>query len=115
MPDINIIIELLGSFYNSIPKDYVFEQFYTLFYNIYLFENVKEQKNYLKFYTKLYKFIPEDAITFEDYQIMRRTVLDDLVKAKKIYAMYVFIYFLTKKFLFEDDEVQFRLFYILKN
>ena len=117
MPDINIIMELLGSFYNSIPKDYVFDwkQFYTLFYTIDLFENVKEQKNYLKFYTKLHKFIPENAITFEDYQIMRRTVLDDLVKAKQIYAMCVFIYFLPKKFLFEDDEIQLRLFYMLKN
>ena len=117
MPDINTIFEFFGKNLSCIPKDYIFDwnQFYTLFYSLDLFETKNDKKNYIKFYSKLHKFIPKDVISFEDYQIMKKTILDDLVHGKQIYAFSAFIYFLPTKFLYEDDQLQMRLFYLLKN
>ena len=117
MTDVNIIIEFLGKNLFIIPKDYIFNwrQFYTLFNTIDINNNVSDTRYYNKFYTYLYKFIPKDAITFEDYQIMRRTFIDDLIKSSQNYIVSNFIFFLPKKYIYEDDELQLRLFFMLKN
>jgi hypothetical protein len=118
MSDINLIIEFLASHTKAIPKDYIFDwkKFYLLFYSINIFENSSDTKNYIAFYTKLHKFIPENAITYEDYQILKRTVLDDLINnLKNLTAIYGFMFFLPKKFLENDDKIQLRLFNMFKN
>ena len=117
MPDINTIFEFFGKNLSHIPKDYIFDfkQFYTLFYSLDLFEAKIDTKNYIKFYSKLHKFTPADVISFEDYQVMRKTILDDLVNGKQIYAFSAFIYFLPTKYLHEDNQLQMRLFYLFKN
>ena len=118
MSDINLIIEFLASHTKAIPKDYIFDwkKFYLLFYSINIFENSSDTKNYIAFYTKLHKFIPENAITYEDYQILKRTVLDDLINnLKNLTAIYGFMFFLPKKFLENDDKIQIRLFNMFKN
>ena len=114
--DINIIMKFLSSISDFFYKNYIFDwkTFYTLFYIIDLFEN-NDCKNYIKFYRKLHKFIPENAITYEDYQIMRKTFLDDLINTKQLYAMHAFIYFLPIKFIREDNQLQLRMLYMIKN
>ena len=116
MEDIDIIIEFLAENVKVIPKDYFFDwkQFYSLFYSYNIFDS-SELKYYVKFYSKLKNFLPEDAITFEDYQIMRKTILDDLSNGIHNYAMFAFIYFLPRKYIYEDDRLQIRLLYMLKN
>ena len=116
MQDINIIIEFFANNIKKVPKDYIIDwrKFYTLFYIANVFEG-SNSKNYIYFFSKLYKFIPEDAISFEDYQIMKRTILDDLIQAKQYYGLIAFIFFLPKKYLSDDDEIQIRFLYMLKN
>jgi len=114
--DINIIMQFLSSISGNFYKNYKFDwkTFYTLFYIIDLFEN-DDYKNYIKFFRRLHKFIPENAITFDDYQIMRKTFMDDLINTNQIYAIHVFIYFLPIKFIREDDQLQLRMLYMIKN
>ena len=114
--DINIIMQFLSSNDGKFYKNYKFDwkTFYSLFYIVDLFEN-DDYKNYIKFYKRLQKYIPEDAITFKDYQIMRKTFMDDLINTKQIYAIHVFMHFLPIKFIKEDDQLQLRLLYMIKN
>ena len=114
--DINIIMQFLSSISENFYKNYKFDwkTFYSLFYIIDLFDK-DDCKNYIKFYRRLHKFIPEDAITFEDYQIMRKTFLDDLINTKQLYAIHAFIYFFPIKFIREDDQLQLRMLYMIKN
>ena len=116
MLDMNFIMEFLAYNVKRIPKNYIFDwrKFYSLFYIVDSFEG-SNSKNYIKFYSRINKFIPEDAITLEDYQIMKTTLLDDLVKAKQYYGLLCFIFFLPQKFIIEDDQIQLRLFHMFKN
>ena len=117
MQDINIIIEFLANNFMSIPKDYIFDwrQFYSLFYVIDFLDTIIIPKNYIIFYSKIYKYIPEDAITYEDYQIMRKTILDDLANWKQMKAICIFYYFLPEKYLDNDDYLQMKIFNMFKN
>ena len=117
MPDINIIIEFLSNNISYIPKDYYFDwkQFYALLYIMNLYDNSNDSAKHIYLYANLYKFFPKDAVTFEEYQILRKSFLDSLVFDKLSYSSQFLVYFLPQKFLCEDEEIQLRLFYMLKN
>ena len=115
--DINVIIEFLSCNISYFPKDYIFDwkKFYSLIYIIDLFDSSNDYQQYFKFFKKLKKFIPKDIITFEDYQIMKKTILDDLVNARQIYSLCAIFFFLPDNFLREDDQLQLRFLYMIKN
>ena len=115
--DVNVLIEFLCFNLHYIPKGYVFDwkQFYTLFYITDSYDNINDSPLIVDFYSKIKEYIPEDAITIEDYQILRKSFLDGLIMDKLAFPVLVLIYFLPKKFLCEDDQLQLRLFYMLKN
>ena len=114
--DINTIILFLAFNYISIPRDYILDwkQFYFLLSVRYPIDN-NNKKNYFMFYSNIYKFLPKDAMTIEEYQAIKNTFLDEITNGDEFYAKCFFIYFFPEKYLNEDDELQIRLFYKLKN
>ena len=120
MSDIILIIEFLTSNHRSIPKDYQFDwkKLYAVFLSIDLIE-MNDTKNNIIYFFKLHKIISKkDIITFEDYTILRKTVLDDIISLNiktQMLAMLNFMIFLPKKFIDNDDELQLRIFNMFKN
>ena len=117
MSDINIIIEFLFDNINYVPKDYIFDwkQFFTMLYIMNLHENSNDSPKFVYLYSKLIKYFPKDAVTVEEYQILRKSFLDSLVIDKLSFPAHFLVYFLPQKYLCEDDKIQLRLFYMLKN
>ena len=61
------------------------------------------------------KFVPEESFTQEDYTKIKKTFSEDLLKKNKSYAISTFIYFFPKKYICQDDELQFQLYQLFTN
>ena len=99
-----------------IPKNYIinwkfFYSFYYILYNKYRHEIT----NYIPLFKCLYKFIPLNSFTLEDYSIIKKTFIEDLYNSNKSYAISIFMYFLPKKLIEEDFNLQYKLFLLFKN
>jgi len=110
------ILSFLGKIRFLIPQDYTIDWkfFYTLYYL--LNKRVKaEISKFIPFFKSLHKFIPEDSMSQEEYNIIKRTFLEDLLYSNKSYAICTFTYFFPKKYINEDEQLQFKLFQLFKN
>ena len=87
--------------------------FYTLFNVTHSFKSFVGIKS--KLFISLHKYYSEDEITLDEYKIMRRTFLDDILMSRQTNAFCNFIYFFPKKYILEDDEIQLRLLYLMQN
>ena len=120
MSDIILIVEFLTSYHRSIPKDYQFDwkKFYSIFLSIDLFTITNDTKKNIIYFYKLHKIISKINITFEDYKVLRKTVLDNIISINsktQVLAMLNFMVFLPKNYLDNDEELQIRLFNMFKN
>ena len=87
------------------------------FYNLFNITNsYKDMIDYKsKLFISLHKYYSEDDVTYDEYKILKRAILDDLLYTRQNNSFYVFIYFLPKKYILEDDELQLRILYLLQN
>ena len=110
------IISFLGKVRFLIPQNYKIDWkfFYTLYYLTY-HNNQSDTNNFIYFYKSLHKFIPDDAITEKDYEIIRSTFINDLINNNKSYAIRIFIYFFPLKCINNDTKIQFQIFQLFKN
>ena len=110
----NDILSFLGKIRFLIPQNYKMDYkfFYTLYYILY---KRSDASNFILFFKSFHKFIDEDSMTQEDYDKIKRTFMQDILNSNKSYAIHTFIYFLPKKYINEDVELQFKLFQLFKN
>ena len=110
------IISFLGKIRFLIPQNYKIDWkfFYALYYLTY-HKDQSETKNFIYFYKSIHKFIPDDAITEKDYEIIRNTFLNDLINNDKSFALRIFIYFFPLKYVYKDTKAQFQIFQLFKN
>ena len=87
------------------------------FYNLFNITNsYKDMIDYKsKLFISLHKYYSEDDVTYDEYKILKRAILDDLLYTRQNNSFYVFIYFLPKKYILEDDELQLRILYLFQN
>ena len=112
----NIILNFLTKIRFMIPKNYVIDRkfFYSLYYILYQ-KYKHEIHNYIPLFKFLHKLIPENSFSLNDYNNIKKTFLEELNKTNKSYAISIFIYFIPKKFIEKDDEMQYKLFLLFKN
>ena len=110
------ILNFLTKIRFLIPKNYIidFKFFYALYYLLYK-KNRHEINNYIPLFKSLHKFIPLNSFTKDDYNLIKKTFIQDLYNQNKSYAISTFIYFLPKKYIEEDYDLQYKLFLLLKN
>ena len=112
--DVDDILELI--FYTiKYVKNYSIDWkfFLTLFNLTNSFKNMNDCKS--KLYISLHKYYSEDDITYDEYKALAKDLMNDLLYTKQNNAFYVFIYFLPKKYILEDDELQLRILYLFQN
>ena len=112
--DVEEIFELI--YYNmKYLTDYKIDWkfFYTLFYITSSYKSLTDNKS--KLFINLHKFYSEDSITLDDYKILKKTFFSDLIYSNFHRAFCDFIYFMPKKYILEDDELQLRLLYFMQN
>ena len=110
------ILTFLGKIRFLIPQNYTMD--WKFFYNLYYLLNKRFKSDiskYIPFFKSLHKFIPEDAISQEEYNMIRRTFMEDLLKSNKSFAISTFMYFLPKKYINDDEKLHFKLFELFKN
>ena len=88
--------------------------FYTYYYLLYQ-QYKSDISNYIPFFKTLHKFFPDDSMTPDEYNKLKKTFMEDLLNSNKSYAIHTFIYFLPKKYINEDRELQYKLFQLFKN
>ena len=110
------IFSFLGKIRFLIPKDYKMDWkfFYTYYYLLYQ-QYKSDISNYIPFFKTLHKFFPEDSMTQDEYNKIKKTFMEDLLNSNKSYAIHIFTYFLPKKYINEDIELQYKLFQLFKN
>ena len=111
-----IILNFLIKISFLIPKNYVIDWkfFYTFYYMLYT-KNPSSINNYVPLFKSLYKFIPLNIVTKDDYIYLKKIFLENLYQPNKSYAINIFMYFLPKKYIEEDCDIQYKLFLLLKN
>ena len=110
------ILSFLGKIRFLIPQNYKMD--WKFFYNFYylLYQKFRSDiSNYIPFFKSLHKFFPEDSMTIKEYNQIKKTFMEDLLNSNKSYAIHIFIYFLPKKYINEDEELQLKLFQLFKN
>ena len=111
---INDLIEILYYTLKYITNYHIdWKFFYTLFNITESGELMTEYK--YKFFISLHRFYSEDSIKIDEYKILVKTFFDDLLNSRTVKAIHNFIYFLPKKYIVEDDKLQLRLLYLMKN
>ena len=111
---INDLIEILYYTLKYITNYHIdWKLFYTLFNITESGELMTEYK--YKFFISLHRFYSEDSITINEYKILVKTFFDDLSNFRDDNAIHNFIYFLPKKYIVEDNELQLRLLNLMKN
>ena len=110
------ILSFLSKIRFSIPENYSMDWkfFYTLYYLLYQ-RHKSDISNYIYFFKTLHKFIPDDSITQEDYSKIKKTFSEDLLKKNKSYAISIFMYFFPKKYICQDDQLQYQLYQLFTN
>ena len=110
------ILSFLEKIRFLIPENYVIDWkfFYTLYYLLYKKPNFS-LSNYILLFKFLHKFIPLDSMSQEDFLKIKNTFSEDLLKTNKSYAISIFTYFFPKKYIIEDDKLQYQLFQLFKN
>lgn len=110
------ILSFLRKIRFLIPQGYTMDWkfFYTFYYLLYK-KNKSEITNYITFFKSLHKFIPQESVSQEDYNQLKKTFLEDILYSNKSYAISTFTYFLPKKYINEDEELQYKLFLLFKN
>ena len=110
------ILNFLTKIRFLIPKNYVidFKFFYSLYYILYK-KYKHEINNYIPLFKSLYKYIPLNSISKDDYNLIKKNFMEELNNQNKSYAISIFMYFLPKKYVEEDYEIQYKLFLLLKN
>ena len=112
--DVEEILELIYYTMKHITNYEIdWKYFYTIFYITRSNKSLTDNKS--KLFINLHKFYSEDSISFDDYKILKRTFFEDLLYLNFSKAFCDFIYFLPKKYILEDDELQLRLLYLLQN
>ncbi len=96
---------------NNYSIDWKF--FYTLFIATNSYNSLTDYK--AKLFIRLHKYYSEDSITYDEYKSMVKTFYEDLHFTRQNNAYCVFIYFLPKKYILEDDELQLRILYLMQN
>ena len=112
----NNILNFLTKIRFLIPKNYIinwkfFYSFYYILYNKYR----QEIADFIPLFKSLHKFIPLNSFSNEDYNIVKKTFIEDLYNSNKSYAISIFMYFLPKKYIEEDCDLQYKLFLLFKN
>ena len=110
------ILNFLTKIRFLIPKNYIidFKFFYSLYYILYK-KYRNEINNYIPLFKSLHKFIPLNSFSKDDYNRIKTTFIEDLYNQNKSYAISVFMYFLPKKYIEEDYDLQYKLFLLMKN
>ena len=110
------ILNFLTKIRFLIPKNYVidFKFFYTLYYILYK-KYKHEINNYIPLFKSLHKYVPLNTISKDDYNLIKKNFIEDLYNQNKSYAISIFMYFLPKKYIEEDYDIQYKLFLLLKN
>ena len=110
------ILSFLSKIRFSIPENYSMDWkfFYTLYYLL-CQRHKSDISNYIAFFKTLHKFIPEDSITQEDYSKIKKTFSEDLLKKNKSYAISIFMYFFPKKYISQDEQLQYQLYQLFTN
>ena len=116
MNSFNNILNFLTKIRFLVPKNYIVDWkfFYSLYYILYN-KYRHDIVNYIPLFKSLYKFIPLNTFTNEDYSIIKKTFTEDLSNSNKSYAISIFMYFIPKKYIEEDYELQYKLFLLFKN
>ena len=110
------ILSFLGKVRFLIPQNYKMD--WKFFYNLYYLlqkKNKVDFSNYIPFLKSLHKFISEDSMSQEEYDKIKRTFMEDLLKSNKSYAIGVYTYFFPKKYISVDENLQYKLFQLFIN
>ena len=110
------ILTFLGKIRFLIPQNYQID--WKFFYNLYYLlqkKNKADISNYISFFKSLHKFISEDSLSLIEYEKMKRTFMEDLLKSNKSFAIGVYTYFFPKKYIENDEKLQYKLFQLFIN